>query len=135
MSPQIKEKSVPLSTAKQWCTNWLTTYKKYFPGAKDQEVLRGFTIPIEDILELANVHAQCSGVRAYLAIADLNDPQTAKILLVPIDEKGHDIPTEKFTTIVPPPSHIYDFTLPCPAQCDVTSPLFVPMPKTEHTSK
>jgi hypothetical protein len=135
MSPQIKDTSVPLPTAIEWCTNWIKTYQKYFPGVKEQDVLRGFTIPIADILQLANEHEQYSAVRAYLAVSDIKDTQTAKILLVPVDGNGHDIPSSKDISITPPPSFIYDFTRPCPAQCDVTSPLFVPIPKAVDTSK
>lgn len=121
------EDTIPLSEAETLTTNWRDFIGPLTPPGG--QYIRAFYIPITDIVELAQYH-RAEAVRAYLCLTVPNDPSTAKVVLVPIDEKGNDI-----TTIyIPSPSGssekpveqstIYDLTQPCPAACDFSSPLY-----------
>ncbi len=122
------EPNIDLADAEKWCSNWRKTYKQLFPAVTSSEVLRGFYIPIEDINSLADVH-NAVAVRAYLAMENEDDPSTLKIVLVPVivgadgfekDKIMDDIP------VAPTKYYLYDFTRPCPIQCDLSSPLYGP---------
>jgi hypothetical protein len=120
--------TIDLGLAQSMCANWRTAFGNAFPQIAPLDVLRGFRIPIIDITELAAQHGAVA-VRGYLAMEDPMDITTLKMLLVPIITNG----TEEFDKImdpepiVPPQYYIYDFTRPCPVQCDVTSPLYGPV--------
>ncbi|MCY1532346.1 hypothetical protein D9M68_676170 [compost metagenome] len=98
---------------------------------------RAVLIPIDDLLAIVSKYtttddegkivSTIQGVRAYFSIApaekDLPDPITA--LIVPVNLQGNDIIHSKGYT-GGDDSDIYDFTKPCPDQCDPESPLYVP---------
>jgi hypothetical protein len=124
------EDTIPLDEAETLTTNWRDFIAPLTPPGG--QYIRAFYIPITDIVELARYH-QAEAVRAYLCLTVPNDPSTAKIVLVPIDQKGNDITS----IIIPVPiggdstqdkeiqqSTIYDLTQPCPAACDYNSPLY-----------
>ena len=106
----------------------------------ESNVPRAVLIPIDDLLaiilkyssvdEEGNVRSTLQGVRTYFAIKkedeDLPDKVTA--LVVAVDKDGNDLIN---TTTVgvgddEDGSEIYDFTKPCPSECDPKSPLFIP---------
>lgn len=120
--------------------------KKIDPDGK--EVFRGFRIPIEDLEQILEVTKKfnadniekISSVRAYL-VKDSEDPKQLgdiHIILVPVvggkamepfpgetaAPFGRDLlqiedREERVTQSV-----IYDFTSPCPSECDTESPLY-----------
>lgn len=134
--------------------NYTYLWREYFAAAVGVEdpngpdIFRGFRIPLEDmknIMEDIDCYNKQGGninsVRIYLAKKDAasNDANDVHVLLLPIDggdpieptanglnefPYGKDLlmikrtPTSEFT------SSIYDFTTPCPKQCDVSSPLY-----------
>ncbi|MEJ5996390.1 hypothetical protein WG904_18320 [Pedobacter sp. Du54] len=106
----------------------------------ESNIPRAVLIPIDDLLAIiqkyttvdddGNVRSTLTGVRTYFAIKandqDLPDEVTA--LVVAVDKEGNDLIN---TTAVGlgeggDGSDIYDFTKPCPSECDPESPLFVP---------
>lgn len=106
----------------------------------EHNIPRAVLIPIDDLLAIVskyttlddegNAVTTLQGVRAYFDIKltdeDLPDPVTA--LVVPVDLKGNDIITAPVSIGLGEgdDTEIYDFTKPCPSECDPESPLFVP---------
>lgn len=113
-----------------------------------QEVFRGFRIPIEDLEQLLEVaksfnadHSEkINSVRAYL-VKDSQDPKQLSdihIILVPVVggkeidpfpargdvQYGNDLLQIKDGTAEAHRSVIFDFTTPCPTQCDTDSVLY-----------
>ena len=99
--------TIPLTTAQDWAQRWKTNP---VTGVK------AFLIPEEDTVQLYN-EPEVFSIRAYLGV----DPKgKAHLMLVGVDGNGKDlIDAQKGW-------YIYDFTLPCPTTCDVTSPLYIP---------
>lgn len=104
----------------------------------DENVPRAILIPIGDLMaiiqkyqtvdENGDVANSLQGIRAYFAVkvADKELPDDVTALIVAVDKHGKDIiPTSDALTDAEG-SEIYDFTQPCPTQCDPESPLFVP---------
>ncbi len=61
-----------------------------------------------------------SRVRVYLGISGEDQGSMVRLFLVPVNDEGKDvIPTDDEGN-----QRVYDFNLPCPATCDVTSPLY-----------
>ena len=140
MKSQITVPTIPLPDA----VARVTRFRAQLAGSvPESNIPRAILIPIADILAIVSkyqtltpkgdVTVALKGVRAYFAVKkedeDLPDDITA--LIVPVDLKGNDI-------ITTPPglgdgdddgTEIYDFTTPCPSECDVNSPLFVEGPK------
>lgn len=120
--------TIPLSEAETLTTNWRSFIAPLVPPGANY--IRAFYIPIADIDNLADFH-NAIAVRAYLCLEVPNDPSTAKVVIVPVDEKGNDItsipviiPSGSSDQQVEEQSAIYDFTQPCPQMCDYSSPLY-----------
>lgn len=121
-------------------------HKKIDPDGK--EVFRGFRIPIEDLEEIIKVSKKfnaestekITSVRAYL-VKDTDDPKQLKdihVILVPVVggkeiepfPKGNEAPFGRDLLEGPNvalgegESQVYDFTAPCPTECDPDSPLY-----------
>jgi len=117
--------TISLHDAEVLTTNWRSFIQPLVPPGGNY--IRAFYIPIADIDNLADFH-NAIAVRAYLCLEVADDPSTAKVVIVPVDEKGNDIiaipspPTEQSDQLVQ--SSIYDFTQPCPQMCDYSSPLY-----------
>lgn len=108
----------------------------------ESNIPRAVLIPIDDLLAIimkystvdqeGNVKSTLQGVRTYFAIKkedeDLPDEVTA--LVVAVDLMGNDLinTTGSIGLGDDEGSEIYDFTVPCPTQCDPESPLYVPKP-------
>jgi hypothetical protein len=104
----MDENTITLETAQTWATNW----------RKDQpDTVKAFLIPQEDIIELYNQITKngAQDVRGYLGIKEEGE---YKLMLVPVDPKGNDMID----------LGIYDFTKPCPKDCDTMSPLYTLKP-------
>lgn len=107
-------------------------------AVEETAIPRAILIPIEDLQAIVRKftsvddngqsHSSIQGVRAYFSITesdkDLPDPVTA--LIVPVSLQGNDIITTPRGTAGEDDTEIYDFTKPCPDQCDPESPLYVP---------
>jgi hypothetical protein len=104
-----------------------------------EKIPRAVLIPIDDLLaiierysavdENGNVHNTLQGIRAYFAVKatdkDLDNDITA--LIVPVNKLGNDVITTKVGVgDDEDDTEIYDFTKPCPSECDEESPLFIP---------
>ena len=142
MKAKINVPTIPLPEAVDRVKRFRTQFSAQ--AAAGQEIPRAVLIPIADILSIidkfqfidddGNVRTEIKGVRAYFAIkeSDMALPDDVTALIVPVDLKGNDIIT---TSKVKGPdddgdgddedSDIYDFTKPCPTECDPESPLFV----------
>lgn len=102
-------------------------YRSYIFGIdKNPDYIHAFNIPMQDIESLADF-TKCPSVRAYLGMSDPTDISTLKLVLVPVDSSNDDV----LSIEVPDgsgglvtQSSIYDFTSPCPQNCDINSPLF-----------
>ena len=111
--------TIPEQEAIDITTNW----RDYISGIDPSpDYIKAFDIPMVDIQQLAEFH-QCPSVRAYLSMTIPGDISSLKVILVPVDADNKDILS------VPSPdgtdhSSIYDFSSPCPQNCDVDSPLF-----------
>ena len=119
----LTESAINLEVARTWCENWYFHYQEWH-NDPDNHALRGFWIPIDDLIRLKEYGA-CSA-RAYLAMEDPNTNKI-KIVLVPVDSDGKDM-ILPISTVEPPLYSIYDYTKPCPDQCHVDSPLYVTHP-------
>ena len=106
-------------------------------AVEDTSIPRAVLIPIDDLMAIVKKYTATNengesfvtlqGVRAYFDIKftdrELPDPVTA--LIVPVDLKGNDIIYTPQGLGDSEETEIYDFTKPCPSQCDPESPLFV----------
>ena len=137
MKSQITVPTIPLPEAKKRVARFRAQLAGSVPEAN---MPRAVLIPIADILAIVNKYQTLTpkgdivvalkGIRAYFAVneADEDLPDDITALIVPVDLKGSDI----ITTPVglgygddEGGSEIYDFTAPCPSECDVDSPLYV----------
>lgn len=124
-------KAIDLNDAEIWCDNWRQVYQQLMmqlsgQPVADENVFRGFLIPISSIQTLASMTG-VKAVRAYLATQDVQNP-ALQLLLVPVQQGEGAPPDSPGTDIIineeTQDTNIYDFTRPCPIQCDITSPLY-----------
>ena len=137
MKSQITVPTIPLPEAKERVARFRAQLASSVP---EENIPRAILIPIADILAIVSkyqtitpkgdITVALKGVRAYFAVnkddEDLPDDITA--LIVPVDLKGNDIintPAGIGLGEDEGGSEIYDFTTPCPSECDVDSPLFI----------
>jgi len=119
----VPQPGIPESVGVDYTTN----YRTYISGIdKNPDYIHAFNIPMQDIASLADF-TKCPSVRAYLGMSNPKDISTLKLVLVPVDSSNIDI----LSIQVPDgsgglvdQSSIYDFTSPCPQNCDIDSPLF-----------
>jgi len=119
--------TIPLDEAETLTQNWRSFIAPQAITPDPNSYIHAFYIPMDDIVQLANFHTEAIAVRAYLCMENTTDPMTAKVVLVPVSEKGTDIlsthvPATDGSTVEV--SSIYDFTQPCPQACDFDSPLY-----------
>lgn len=94
---------IPLTDAEKWAKSWQSNPPK--PLAKAHLIPLAVLQGLLEISEVANV-------RAYMGV-DTNGEQ--KLLFVGVDESGNDMTNT-----------IYSGTVPCPSNCDTSSPLYNP---------
>jgi hypothetical protein len=123
---------VPQEEAVARTTNWRVLYQEVME-CEEKDILRAFYIPIEDIINLYKFfkHHKCEvkGVRGYFGHNPLDpiDPTIyeTEFLLCPVDKDGCDILTAPPSLgLADGTSTIYDFTTPCPTNCDTSSVLY-----------
>ncbi len=121
----IDDTCIPLEEGMTRTNNWREIIKPIFNY--DESILpRAVYIPIADITALAEKH-KVEGVRMYFSIKSIAPPYFDAVcgLLVPVGLDGKDIITDLGTAGASDDvSSIYDFTRPCPTECDKTSPLY-----------
>jgi hypothetical protein len=81
--------------------------------------LKGFLIPTDAIADLKN-NPDVEGIRVYLAY----DNAAAMVKLVVVGTKDDGTGNQEDIIGTAPNTMIYDFTEPCPTNCDMGSPLF-----------
>ena len=132
----INVPTIPLTEAIDRVTRFRERMAKS-SDVPDTNIPRAVLIPIDDLLAIVekystiddkgNVVSTLRGVRAYFDIKltdeSLPDPVTA--LVVPVDLKGNDMIMSSDGLGEGDDTGIYDFTKPCPSECDPESPLFV----------
>ncbi|MEH6304215.1 hypothetical protein RYH73_01110 [Olivibacter sp. CPCC 100613] len=126
--------TISLEKAKLQTKRWRELLEEDFPGYKLKN--KAAFIQAEDLIglvELFKKEKDLIGVRAYFALErEEQDDKTplhhVKLVLVPVKEGGKNgkdvIEEQDPLDVTKTQSVIYDFTMPCPDCCDVTSPLF-----------
>jgi hypothetical protein len=123
-SPSVSQpNTIGLEMAVNMTTNW-----RNYLGKAMGENFRGFLIPFADIQNIMEIHKDkdLMGVRGYMSLADENTLSSVRFILVPVDSDGKDIVDMHVVGDADDDtqSTIYDFTQPCPAFCDMKSPLY-----------
>ena len=107
---------IPLKTAEEYTKHWRNAKRK--EKAKIYGDIKGFLIPKEDIEGLYRTK-NADGARAYLGLTDEGEFKLIMVAVQKINETDYrDLVTEGEDD-----ADIYDFTRPCPNQCDCESPL------------
>jgi hypothetical protein len=129
---------ISLQEAMNRTNYWREAVKGLF-GDDYAALPRGFYIPIADIQALAENFKEknVTGVRAYFTLLQPGPPYTDAVrgILVPVVEESDGQKVVYKDLIIPVKSgqdepadggdvSIYDLTRPCPAFCDLTSPLY-----------
>ena len=127
----FQDHTIPVEEAVTRTTQWRNLYQETMQ-CPDEEILRAFFIPIEDILEIYHYYrthsVNISGVRGYLAY-NPTEPISPGVfntdfVLCPVDLEGNDIVTAPPALGLGSGSTVYDFTQPCPTYCDTESVLY-----------
>jgi hypothetical protein len=142
---KIKKVSVPpipLKQAAKEAANWRAYCKKLVHGRKgkhgeDLPVIKAFFIPADDLLEVLELAKGDSGqavagIRIYFRLVneddDLSDLQA---MIVPVVNHPDITYLKDWTHLrkaasdEEDPSLVFDFTKPCPTECDLQSPLVI----------
>ena len=137
MKKTINVPTIPLPEAIARVTRFRNQFTELIP---ETEIPRAVLIPIDDLLAIVsryesidkegNIVNTLKGVRAYFAVkaSDQALPDDITALIVPVDLAGNDIVLNEGVGLGAPDfdSEVYDFTMPCPTECDVDSPLYIP---------
>ena len=99
--------TITLATAQIWAAKW---------QADPAHKIKAFLIPKEDISQLFEYEGVCD-VRTYMGV---DETGIHKLIIVGVDIDGNDLINPARNQF------IYDFTRPCPEDCDTRSPLFNP---------
>jgi hypothetical protein len=116
--------SQPNTIGREMAISMTSKWRNYL-GKATGENFRGFLIPFADIQDLMEIHKEANimGVRGYMSLADENNLSSLRFILVPVDSNGKDMLDMQLEGDEVQ-STIYDFTQPCPAFCDMSSPLY-----------
>ncbi|MGE6219912.1 hypothetical protein [Nubsella zeaxanthinifaciens] len=136
MKSKINVPTIPVDEAVDRVTRFRNQLVLQVP---ESNIPRAVFIPISDLLAIINSYNvigadgadinQLSGVRAYFAVkeTDTDLPDDVTAVIVPVDKAGKDIIYQNNRgNGEGDDTEIYDFTKPCPTECDKTSPLYVP---------
>lgn len=132
----INVPTIPLNAAIARVTRFREQLVQQVP---ETNIPRAILIPINDLMaivkkyssvdEAGNIISELQGVRAYFAVklTDEKENNDVTALVVAVDKNGKDIiPTTEIGLGDSGDSEIYDFTVPCPSECDTESPLYIP---------
>jgi hypothetical protein len=131
----INVPNIPVDIAKSRVARFRAEITEQIPAIKAP---RAILIPINDLMaivdkystvdENGNIRHTLKGVRAYFAVKrdEVASEDNVTALIVAVDKEGNDlINTTDGLAEEEDGSGIYDFTLPCPTECDVDSPLYI----------
>lgn len=133
MKSAIDTPTIPLPEAQARIERYRAQMSAYVP---QENMPRAILIPIDDLLAIVkqyetvdgegNITNTLRGVRAYFAVkaTDQALPDDITALIVPVDLQGNDIIVNPGKASGTDDTEIYDFTKPCPTECDTTSPLY-----------
>ena len=117
--------TVPVDDAVCNARHWRKYLSKHEPGVPEECLMRGFFIPIHDVVRLAGFEPEnARGARAYLCLRKPNDISTLHLLLVPVGMEGADRLRWKPEDGSDDQSSVYDLTQPCPTFCDKSSEMY-----------
>lgn len=103
--------TISLETAQDWAKRW-----KEFQVNNKTPHITAFLIPGLDVSQALQPD-KAIDVRTYMGIDETDTP---RLIIVAVDNNGNDIIDE------PNGYYIYDFTFPCPADCNNISPFIAP---------
>jgi hypothetical protein len=101
----MAQNTITLAQAQAWATKW---------RSNPANTVKAFLIPENDVTQLLQ-EPGIANIRAYLGV---DEQGTQKLMLVGVNGDGRDMISDADG------QNIYDFTLPCPSNCDETSPLY-----------
>ena len=101
----MPENVISLETAQEWAATW---------RANPENTVKAFLIPRIDVTELL-AENNVGDIRAYVGI---DGDGMHKLMLVGVDASDNDLIDDRAGQF------IYDFTRPCPPECDTKSPLY-----------
>lgn len=107
---------IPLAQAVDLTQNWVEYANLNKPLLPHDGAKRAFKVSKEDILDLVNEKNFC-GIRIYLGKDTPDASGDMRLVLVAVNAEDDDI-------IVGKSPGVYDFSMPCPSTCDLTSPLY-----------
>ena len=120
-----KQNTISLKKAKKWAKEWRddeASYNKYFE-------CRAFNIPKIDLIEVLQEDG-VESIRAYIGVEKTTNQKNGentfeeKLMIVGVDGNGKDmISSSDGETLDSGSGNIYDFSRPCPDNCDFSSPL------------
>lgn len=121
-TPLTLQNNISLAEAKSFTHSWRhsgTSIKYSHVG-----FVKAFNINKSDIDQLQMLIPHNGSCRAYLAISP--ESTAVKLLMVPVNGDGLDILSieNDGDEADESQSTIFDFTTPCPSQCDTSSPLY-----------
>ena len=115
------EGTIPVQYAIDLTTNWRT----YIKTSGQAFATHGFLIPIIAFQNILAYNPNAEGVRAYIGLDDATDPNSGKLVLVPVvDGKDVCYLPKSITGLGgdgDDDSNTYDITQPCPPICDCDS--------------
>lgn len=135
---KINVPTIPLPEAKAR----VTRFREQMINAKvfNEAIPRAILIPIDDLMAIVekyskidqngDITSELKGIRAYFAVKETDKelPNDVTALIVAVDKQGNDIIPTSDAITEEEGSEIYDFTQPCPSECDPSSPLYVEKP-------
>lgn len=101
----MSQNTITLQQAQLWAQNWRRS-----PTTN----VIAFFIPEIDLTQVM-AERETVNVRTYLGIDENN---STKLMIVGVDKNGNDLIDDTKG------QYIYDFTRPCPSDCDINSPLY-----------
>jgi hypothetical protein len=117
-----KKNTISLKIAKDWAKRWRKLESSY----NNYNDCRAFNIPLIDLQEA--IEEGAVSVRAYIGVEKMmvegEKVYIEKLMIVGVDKNGKDmISSEDGLTLDDEGGDIYDFSQPCPEECDPNSPL------------
>ncbi len=136
---KLSNPPIPLEKAIKEAANWRTYCKKLIHGGKGKEgedlpVIKAFFIPITDLQEVLDLAKNDSGkivagMRIYFRLENEEDDlSNLQAMIVPVIYEADPLYLKDWTQLShaaadEDPSLVFDFTKPCPTECDGLSPL------------
>lgn len=130
---------IPIQKATKEAANWRSYCKKLLDGKKgkggeDLPVMKAFFVPIGDLLEVLELAKNDSGkdvagMRIYFRLEKEDDDlSNLQAMIVPVILEPDNFYLRDWAQLHHPaededPSLVFDFTKPCPTECDKFSPL------------